>query len=262
LLPGIYRDASVPDSAALRAHAALLYAGDGARFSHTTAAAIFGIDVGPQPDIHVTVPYERAVRDQRWVITHRSRQLVGANVTTRRKLPATSASRTVLDLGTLLTRPALDSALADAIRGGHVTAGYVARRLRQVAGGGAKGVLIRVLKDFDPLMESILEREYAAVVMAAGLPVGRTQHEISDGPLLIARVDFAHVERRLVVEIDGYAYHSPREQFQRDRRRDSALNSRGWEVLRFVADDVRRRPAQMVEELRARLAKVQLPAAV
>ncbi len=262
LLPGVYCDASIPDSAAIRAHAALLYAGEGARFSHTTAAAVFGIDVGPQPDIHVTVPYPRAVRRQPWVATYRSHQLSGANVTTRRHLPVTSAARTILDLATLLPRPALDAALADAIRGGHVTAGYMSRRLRRVAGGHANGVLTDVLKDFDPQMESILEREYAAAVTAAGLPVGRPQYEIADGPLLIARVDFAYVERRLVVEIDGYAYHSKLEQFERDRRRDRALKTRDWEVLRFVADDVRRRPAQMIEELRARLAQVEPPSEV
>jgi hypothetical protein len=249
LLPGVYCDASVPDSAALRAHAALLYAGAGARFSHATAAAIFGIDVGPQPKIHVTVPYERSVTKQPWVEPHRSRQLSGANVTTRKKLPVTSAVRTVIDLADVLERPALDAAIADAVRSGRVSPGYLERRLSQQGGRRARRMIGEVLRDFDPLLESVLEHEFAAVVTAAGLPLGQPQYEIHDGPLLIARVDFAYVERRLVVEVDGYAFHSTLAQFERDRRRDRALKGRGWEVLRFVADDVRRRPASIVDDL-------------
>src|SRR5688500_5797777 len=57
---GVYCDASLPETLALRAHAALLSTGEGACFSHVTAAAIFGIDVGPQTQIHLTIPARRS----------------------------------------------------------------------------------------------------------------------------------------------------------------------------------------------------------
>ena len=47
--------------------------------------------------------------------------------------------------------------------------------------------------------------------------------------------DFASVERKLVVEVDGehHAY-----QLEADARRTAFLESRGWRVLRFWANEV------------------------
>lgn len=48
----------------------------------------------------------------------------------------------------------------------------------------------------------------------------------------VGRVDFL-IGDRLVIEIDGFAYHSDPEQFEQDRRRDAALSALGYRVLRF-----------------------------
>lgn len=48
----------------------------------------------------------------------------------------------------------------------------------------------------------------------------------------VGLVDFV-IGTRLVLEIDGFAYHSDPEQFERDRRRDARLSARGYRVLRF-----------------------------
>ena len=46
------------------------------------------------------------------------------------------------------------------------------------------------------------------------------------------------VERRVVVELDGFAYHSGQREFAADRRRDRELVARGFVVLRFPYADV------------------------
>lgn len=46
------------------------------------------------------------------------------------------------------------------------------------------------------------------------------------------RVDFL-VGRRLVIEVDGAAYHTDPMQFEEDRRRDATLSRMGYRVLRF-----------------------------
>lgn len=46
------------------------------------------------------------------------------------------------------------------------------------------------------------------------------------------------VEETVVVECDGFAYHSGRREFQEDRRRDRQLLAGGYVVLRFTWDDV------------------------
>ena len=48
----------------------------------------------------------------------------------------------------------------------------------------------------------------------------------------VGRVDFMF-GTRLIVEVDGWAYHSDPEQFEKDRRRDARLSIRGYRVLRF-----------------------------
>ncbi len=47
------------------------------------------------------------------------------------------------------------------------------------------------------------------------------------------RIDQAYPTERVAVELDGEAFHSSREQRERDRRRDVALALLGWLTLRF-----------------------------
>lgn len=53
----------------------------------------------------------------------------------------------------------------------------------------------------------------------------------------VGRVDFL-VGSRLIVEVDGAAYHTDPERFRADRRRDAAASRHGYRVLRFSYDQV------------------------
>ena len=55
-------------------------------------------------------------------------------------------------------------------------------------------------------------------------------------------LDFVFREARLVVEIDGFAFHRDAKAFQRDRTKRNALLADGWRVLNFTWDDITRRP--------------------
>lgn len=54
---------------------------------------------------------------------------------------------------------------------------------------------------------------------------------------------------RVVVECDGFAYHSSKESFTRDRKRDRALAARGYEVLRFSGAEIFHNPVEVSTEL-------------
>ena len=56
-------------------------------------------------------------------------------------------------------------------------------------------------------------------------------------PLLGFVADFACVEIRLLIEIDGAA-HTMGERPERDARRDDVLKHEGWDVVRLAAKDV------------------------
>lgn len=54
---------------------------------------------------------------------------------------------------------------------------------------------------------------------------------------------------RLIVECDGYRYHSDKSTFSQDRTRDRILHMRGFKVLRFSGSDIVNNPAGMAREL-------------
>ncbi len=58
------------------------------------------------------------------------------------------------------------------------------------------------------------------------------------------QVDFHWPAARLVVETDGYAFHSDIHSHEEDRRRDQELKLLGWEVLRFTWQQVTRQPVR------------------
>ena len=51
---------------------------------------------------------------------------------------------------------------------------------------------------------------------------------------------------RLVVEIDGFRFHSTRRAFDHDHRKDAVLRSMGLQVMRFTWDQITREPIMVV----------------
>jgi very-short-patch-repair endonuclease len=67
-------------------------------------------------------------------------------------------------------------------------------------------------------------------------------------------VDIAWIDRRVIVELDGYRYHGTRLAFERDRSKDAALQVAGYRVLRVTYRRLMREPEGVVADLRALLA--------
>jgi hypothetical protein len=53
----------------------------------------------------------------------------------------------------------------------------------------------------------------------------------------------------IIVECDGYQYHSDKEAFKRDRQRDRALKARGYDVLRYTGSEIFNDPVNTSYEL-------------
>lgn len=62
-------------------------------------------------------------------------------------------------------------------------------------------------------------------------------------------VDFRWPAQRLIVEVDGWAWHSSRAAFSADRARDRRALSAGWRVARYPADEITGTPAAIAIEL-------------
>ena len=92
---------------------------------------------------------------------------------------------------------------------------------------------IRALRDaiqIEPaLTRSEAERRLLDLIRAARLPEPRTNVRIGGH-----EVDFLWPEIGLIVEVDGYVFHSTRAAFERDRRRDAELGALGCRVMRVT----------------------------
>ena len=92
---------------------------------------------------------------------------------------------------------------------------------------------------------SELEERFLRLCDDHGLPRPETNVRIEG-----FEVDFVWRDRRLIVEVDGYAYHRSPSAFETDRERDVTLSVAGWRVLRFTWAQVTRRPAWVASACR------------
>ena len=82
------------------------------------------------------------------------------------------------------------------------------------------------------------------IIRAGGLPEPETNVRLNG-----YEVDFLWREQRLIVEIDGYVYHSSRSAFERDRAKDGTMAATGYLVLRFTWLQMEREPYVVVARL-------------
>jgi very-short-patch-repair endonuclease len=59
-------------------------------------------------------------------------------------------------------------------------------------------------------------------------------------------VDFVWPDQRVVVEIDGFTYHSSPASLEADHRRNSDLDAAGFHVLRFTWRKIQKQPMEVV----------------
>jgi len=108
--------------------------------------------------------------------------------------------------------------------------------------GGASSRSYKLEENFREVSESPAETAFFnAMVSAFNLKVRDGKLEGDDGlkmdmqvQVMSYRLDFL-VDKRLVVEIDGAAWHSSPEAVERDSKRDAALGGAGYHILRIPA---------------------------
>jgi very-short-patch-repair endonuclease len=227
--------------------------GPRAWLSHQTAARHLGIELLHPDGNHVTVPRHRGrAQVPGWQIHRANVEAEEAVVGDMHRLIA--PLRTVTDLARRLPHSEAVVAADSALRQGMFTVTALVAVTAVAIGRGAQR-LRRLASAVDPLSGSVLESLLRVLLVAHGLTPPRSQYEIWDNLRFIARVDFCWPDARLVVEVDGFAYHSNRDSYRRDRERDNELERLGWHVLRFTWEDVTLRPDYVVALVREVLAR-------
>jgi very-short-patch-repair endonuclease len=207
----------------------------GGMLSHHSAASLWGIRAH-DGDVHVSV----SGRDQRPRPGLRIHRSLSLNAAVQDGLPLTTPTRTIHDLATCLPQPELDRAVEQA------QILHLATRDEIAADLPRRGrPALRAALDNEPqLTRSEAERRLLALIRQARLP--RPQTNVILGGY---EVDLFWPDQRLVVEVDGYAYHSTRQAFERDRARDTALQAAGYRVVRFTWRQIVREPHAVVAQL-------------
>jgi len=117
---------------------------------------------------------------------------------------------------------------------------------------GRRGVvhLRRIRSEVRWRVDSPMETEVRLLLVDAGLPEPECGLALREGGVHLGRVDLVWRAQRLVIEFDGDVHRTTRGQWQWDRTKRRRLRDAGWTVIELVGDDVRRRPGEVVAEVR------------
>jgi hypothetical protein len=216
--------------------------------SHSSALALLGVEpVGrhKQPT-HILVP--RGSRSRvAGLRVHETVDLLPADLWRVDGIKTTSPTRSLIDAAAVLHAAILEEAVDDALRQGLMGIRRLAWRYSMLCGPGRYGattlgrIIDARLRSTPP--KSVLETRFRCLCERANIEVPVGQYEVVLPNGRRAFLDFADPHLRLYYELDG-SHHAQLARLRRDMQRQNALSILGWRPLRFVWEDVVRRPAQ------------------
>lgn len=224
----------------------------GGAISHVSAARMHGMAPSRRRsssalwEIHLSSTHRQRAVTRRFgdfvVVRHSVRSLPASHLVDLGWGQATSIERTIVDIAGEIPRPELARIIDDQI----LRSRRFLRSLEVVAGecrapgkpGSAQIAELLAERSEQPT-ESVLEDLFVKICRDLGLTPTSQFHRSWDPPAsgfgTRGRVDFAFEAARLIVEIDGRAYHGQLAQMDLDRSRDRSAMVAGWRTVRFTA---------------------------
>jgi very-short-patch-repair endonuclease len=240
--PGVYRVGHRAPSLEASYMAAVKACGKGALLCGRAAACLLAVVTGAAPPPEVLTTTKRRIAG---IIVHRSRTDLAVDAFKWRGVPVTSPARTIVDIAPALSLNDLARAFHEAgIRYG-TTPDAVERVLRRRPTSPGARKLRRVIHGDVHVSLSALEKRFLRLLRDAGLPLPISNKIAAGG-----YVDCRWPDHKLIVELDGYRYHSSRHAWERDRRRERVARAAGYEFRRYTYGDVFEHPRLMMRELR------------
>ena len=206
------------------------------RLSCASAAAHYGLWLRQQPSrLHLACNHGHGSG----FVRHRTIRFDGHPF-----VPVAAVEDVALHALGCLPPPASTAMATSAIRLHGVSPELLARELR----ADRSGTALRALRELDLRAESIVEVDAQHLFRSNGI-----RYEAQVFLPGIGRVDFL-LDGFLIVEIDGFAFHSKREDMLRDRSRNNTSAVNGYAVLRYMPEHVWFSPDQVLAEIKAVLA--------
>ncbi len=156
--------------------------------------------------------------------------------------------RTLTDLAACLAEPTLEQTLDRAFNRGLIAgerfASYLnePRNLRR-PGTGELREMVSVRIAGRPI-ESVLETAFFRLLRKHGLPLPVPQYEVRTRSGT-RRIDFAYVQERVAIELNGWSVHGTKAAFDADHVRTAELRALGWDVLPFTWEQIHKQVADV-----------------
>jgi very-short-patch-repair endonuclease/predicted transcriptional regulator of viral defense system len=219
-----------------REMAAVLACGSGAVLSHRSSAALRELIRPTSASAPVDVTVLGRTAAHRPGIRARSTLRFDPGETIHWSgIPMTTPARTLVDLAADLGRTGMSRELEQAVSQALRRALTTAAELLSLIARHPRRHGIRLLR---ALVEDgtapVLTRSEAEELLLALVRRARLPTPTVNVPIGGHEVDFGWTAERLVVEVDGHAYHSARSRFESDRRRDADLAAAGFRVIRVT----------------------------
>jgi very-short-patch-repair endonuclease len=249
---GVFRVTAVANAPRAAEMAALLACGvERSVVSHRSAAKLWRLPVEwSAPVVEVTVTGRNPARRPGIAVYHVP-ALHRRDVRRIEGIPASAPARTLMDLAVVLPFGELEIVYAEARGRGLVHARGLTALLashRGRHGVGAVRRLLEVERDRG-VCRSKAEHRLQAMVQASTLPMPRANTRVEG-----FEVDFLWPDQKLIVEVDGYAFHAGKQSFERDRDRDAALAARGYVVMRVTWEQLMSASDVVLERIAGALA--------
>lgn len=238
---GVYFADDRPFTDAARVRAAVWGYGARATASGLAAAWWLGLTKYPPAVVEVTVP-RVSNHPRRPNVRLRRRDLHEADIVEVRGLQVTALPLTVIEAA-VRQRGGM-KIIDDAVGRTTNLAALWRAHLRNKGRHGSPAAR-RLLRAADGGTKSEAERIFKRLLNESGI-TGWTANQRLAG----YEVDFLFRDAKLAVEIDGLAFHSDADVFQRDRVKQNAISLAGFQVLRFTWLDLIEYPDRVIAEVK------------
>jgi hypothetical protein len=165
----------------------------------------------------------------------------------------------LVDLAGVLAREALREVMEQAFRRKIVSTSEIRRvlRLMPARGKAGTGTVASLLEEgsWHEGAQSELERQAMRLFREFGLPRPQREYPVIEGDRRLAVADFAWPIAKVIVEAEGFQFHSGREAWENDIARYNLLALRGWTVLRLTRDHLRDGGEEFATSLARAIAK-------
>jgi very-short-patch-repair endonuclease len=93
---------------------------------------------------------------------------------------------------------------------------------------------------------SPLEDDFVEFARRYGLPA-----PVTNTYLLGYEIDVLYPRERVIVEVDSHGFHSDRDSFERDRKRDTIMLAAGFVTVRITDERMKQEPEQEAARMNA-----------